>query len=300
MAEKRRGELKERSEFEGLERDTLGSDEEFAGEGGFGETAAQGFFGANAGEIGIVVFLRDVRKDEIPGAGIEAFGIGKKFADGEIRKMSGAGEDALLDDPRVGADFQHVEIVIGFEDEAIGLAEMNLDEFGHVAEIGADGHLGAVRPKSEADGIGGVVRDGESVDVNVADGKALASLDGFDAAEALSESVGEDALEGVHGGFGDVQRRFPDAEDLREAVAVVGVFVGDEDGVEMVDVAFDSGEAGEGFAFAETGVNEDAGGVAFQQGDVARTAGGKDGNAKADWKTPEKRHKLKPVLLAPR
>ena len=75
---------------------------------------------------------------------------------------------------------------------------------------------------------------------------------------------------------------------MREAVAVVGVFVGDEDSIEAVDFAFDGGKTGEGFAFAEAGVNEDTGGVAFEQGDVARTAGGKDGNAKADWKTPQK------------
>jgi hypothetical protein len=37
-----------RLEFEGFEWDVLGGDEEFTGEGGFGGTAAEGFFGGEA------------------------------------------------------------------------------------------------------------------------------------------------------------------------------------------------------------------------------------------------------------
>jgi hypothetical protein len=94
----------------------------------------------------------------------------------------------------------------------------------------------------------------------------LAGLDGFDTAEALAEGVGKNALEGVHGGLGNIERRFPEAEDLREAVAVIGVLVGDENGVEAIDVALDGGEAGKGFALSKAGVNEDAGGFCFEQG----------------------------------
>jgi hypothetical protein len=75
---------------------------------------------------------------------------------------------------------------------------------------------------------------------------------------------------------------------LREAVAVIGVLVGDQDGVEAVEVAFDGGEASQGFALAEAGVNENAGGFGFEQGDVARTARGENGDAQADKKAPEK------------
>ena len=199
-------------------------------------------------------------------AGIEAFGVGKEFTDRMIGEMAGAGEDALFDDPGIWADLEHVEIVVGFENEAIGLAEMDSDVVWKVAEIGADGDFGAVGAEGEADGVGSVVRDGECVDVNIADGEALAGLDGFDAAEALAKGVGEDALEGVHRRLGDVEGRFPEAEDLREAVAVVGVLVGNEDGIETVNIAPDGGEAGEGFAFSKAGVNEDAGGFGFEQG----------------------------------
>jgi hypothetical protein len=244
----------------------LGGDEKVAGEGGLCWAAAEGFFGRDPNEIGIVVFLGDVREDEMADAGIEAFGIGEKFADGVIGEVAGTGKNALLDDPGIGADFEHVKVVIGFEDETIGLAEMDSDVVWKVTEIGADGDLGAVGAEGESDGVGGVVRDGECVDVDVADRETLAGLDGFDSTEALAEGIGKDALERVHGGFGHVERRFPEAEDLRQAIAVIGVFVGNENSVEAINVALDGSEAGESFAFSEAGVNEDAGAFGFEQG----------------------------------
>jgi len=169
--------------------------------------------------------------------------------------------------------------VIGLEDQAVGFAEMNFDEFGHVPEIGDDGHLRAVGAEGEADGVGGVVGNGEGVDVDVTDSEMLASVDGFHAAKTFGESVGKDLPERAHGGLGDKEWSFPESESLRQAVAVIGVFVGDEDAVEMVKGSFDSGKAGESFAFAESGVNEDAGTFGFEQSDVARAAGCQDGDA---------------------
>ncbi len=221
-------------------------------------------------------------------AGIETFGVGEKFAYRVIGKMAGAGEDALFDDPGIGANLEHVEIVIGFEDEAIGLTKMDAHVIGEVAEIGADGDFCAVCAEGEGDRVCSIVRDGEGVDINVADGEALACLDGFDAAKASAEGIGEDTLQGVHGGFGDIERSFPKAEDLGEAVAMVGVFVSDQDGVEAIDFATDGGEAGEGFAFAEASVDENAGGLGFEQGEIARTAGREDGDAKTDGDAPGK------------
>ena len=231
-------------EFEGFEGDVLGGDKEFAGEGGFSGATAEGFFGGEADEIGVVVFLGNMGEDEMTDAGIEAFGVGEEFADRVIRKMAGAGEDALLDDPGIRADLEHVEIVIGFENEAIGLAEMDPDVIGQVAEIGADGDFCAVGAKGESDGVCGVVRDGERVDINVANGETLARLNGFDATEALAEGLGENALKNAHGGLGDEERSFPETEDLRKTIAMIGVLVSDEDGVEAIDVAFDGGETG--------------------------------------------------------
>jgi len=69
---------------------------------------------------------------------------------------------------------------------------------------------------------------------------------------------------------------------LWEAVAVVGVLVGDEDTVDVVDGSFDGSEAGQRFAFAQTGVNEEAGPLGLKQRDVARAAGRQNGYPQAD------------------
>jgi len=281
----------------------LRGNEEFAREGGFAGAAAEGFFGRDTDKIRIVVFLRDVRHDQIASRGVETFWIGEEFADGEIGKMAGAGQNTLLDDPGVRADLKHVEIVIRFKDEAIGLAKMDFDEFRHIAKIGADGDLGAVGPESETDGVGGIVGDGESVDINIADGKTLAGLYGFNAAEAFAERIRENALESIHGGFGDIKGRLPETEDLRETIAMVGVLVSDENGVEAIEVALDGGEASQGFAFAKARVYQDAGAFGCEQGKVARTAGSEDGDAQTDGDTPKdtaqallRQSKQKPVL----
>ena len=63
---------------------------------------------------------------------------------------------------------------------------------------------------------------------------------------------------------------------------MIGVFVGDENSVEMFDGFLDGGEAGESFAFAESGVDEEAGALRLQQGDIAGATGSKNGYAQTD------------------
>lgn len=264
----------------------LGGDEKFARESGFTGPTAEGFFGRKKREIGVVVFLGHVREYKIASAGVEAIGIAKVFADRMIGEMTCAGEHALLHNPWVRAYFEHVQIVVGFEDEAIGFAEMNFDEFGHIAEVGADGDLGTIGAKGETDGIDGVMRNGEGMNVDIANRKALTRLNGFDAAQALAKSFRENAFENAHCGLGDIKRSLPETEDLRETIAVIGVLVGDQDGVEMSETAFDGSKTREGLAFAEASVHEDAGTFRFEQGEIARTAGRKNRDAQADWNCP--------------
>ena len=63
-------------------------------------------------------------------AAVEEFGVGQKFADGSVGKMSRAAHHALLDVPRVRPDLEHFEIVIRFQNQEIGLAQVLLHEFG--------------------------------------------------------------------------------------------------------------------------------------------------------------------------
>ncbi len=159
---------------------------------------------------------------------------------------------------------------------------MDLNMIRHVTEIGDDGELGAIGAEGKANGIGGVVGNGESVDVNVADGEMLTSMNGFDTAEALTESLRKNALHCAHGRFCDVERRFPQGKHLRQAVTVIRVFVGDKDAIEMVDGFFNGTETSQGFALAESGVHEEAGMLGLEQSDIARATGRQDGNSQTD------------------
>ena len=78
-------------------------------------------------------------------------------------------------------------------------------------------------------------------------------------AKALAKTVGQGAVQRVHRLLGNIQRRFPHPQHLRKAVAVIAVFVRDENTVEVLDVLFDGCQARQRLAFAEAGVNEEAG-----------------------------------------
>jgi hypothetical protein len=241
------------------EGNVLGGHQQFACETGFGGAAPQSFFSGNPHKVRVVVFLRYVRENEIPRDCVEAVGVGKIFAYGMIRKMPRAAEHTLLDDPGIRTDFQHVEVVIGFEHQAVRAAQMHFDKLGHVTEIGNDGHLCAVRTKSESEGVGGIVGNREGVHFDVANGEALAGVNRFDSSKTLSKRLGKNALHSSQRGLSNVKRRFPKAEHLRQAIAMVGVFVSDEDAVEMFDRSFNGGEAGKRFTFAESRVHEESG-----------------------------------------
>jgi hypothetical protein len=60
------------------------------------------------------------------------------------------------------------------------------------------------------------------------------------------------------------------------------VFVSDEDSIEAINFPTDGGQARQSFAFSEAGVNQDAGTIGFEQRQVARTTGRKNGNAQTD------------------
>ena len=213
-----------------------------------------------------------MRKDKVPRAGIKSLGVRKILADGMIREMSGATQDALLDDPRIRTDLEHIQIVIGFKQQTIGVAEMHFDKLGHVAKIGHEGHLCAIGPKGETYRVGRVVRNLKRVDINIADGEVLPGLNRFQAAQTLREPIRQGAVQRVHGGFGDVKWRLPQTEHLRQAVAVVGMLVSDEDAVDTVDAQFDGRETRKSFAFAEATVHKESGALRLEQGDVARAA----------------------------
>ena len=240
----------------------LGDDEAGRAAGG-----GQGLGGGLFDEGRMVVVGAEVAEDEGDGGGVERFA--DVVAGDVVGQMAVAAHDALLDGPGVRADFEHFEVVIGLEQEEVGAAEMIANGFGEVAEVGGDADAEAFGAEAEADGVGGVVGDGEGGDGDVADGEGLAGLEGF---ELRGEVAPGDAGRGE---AGQVDGDAEEASESDEAADVVGVFVGDEDGVERGGVFADGGEAVEDFAAAKAGVDEQAGAAGGEEGRVAGTGAGK-------------------------
>lgn len=81
---------------------------------------------------------------------------------------------------------------------------MNFHEFGHVAKIGNQRHLGAFTAKRETNGVDGIMRDRESVHFDIADHETLASVNGFDAYNAFAKRFGEAAAQRIKSWLGNV------------------------------------------------------------------------------------------------
>src|SRR5580704_347754 len=82
-----------------------------------------------------------------------------------------AAHHSLFHRPWIWPNFEHFEIVIGFQHEQIGAAQMEFDRIRHVTEIRDQADLDAVRAKAESNRIDGVVRDSKAIDVDIADGE---------------------------------------------------------------------------------------------------------------------------------
>jgi hypothetical protein len=260
-----------------------------AAEGEFSGAAAESFFGADASEIGSVVLLGNVREDEVTRASIEDFRIGEEFANNCIGKMPSAAHDALLDVPGVRADLEHLEIVIRFQDEEVGFAQMMLHELGHVPEVGDDGDFFSIGAEGVANRVGGIVRDGERRDFDIADYEFNSGADVLHALDFGFWPVAIHFANFAVRRLGQVGGAFPVAGHLRESGAVVAVFVGDEDAVNFFGAgAAERLEAPQHFFFADAGVNQERGAPRFEQRGVARAARRQNGYAKRDTLPPRR------------
>ena len=275
----------------------LAGDVQSTAEREFGWAAIESFFSGDARDLGIVVLLGEMREDDMPRAAVKNFRVGQKFADDRVREMPRAAHHALLDVPRIRPDLQHFEIVVGFEHQAVGIAQVNFHEFGQVAEVGDDRDFDSIRAKGEPQGVDGVVRNAEGRDFNVADDKSLPGPNVLHAVQALVRSFRQDAQHFSVRGFVQINRGAPLAQHLRERADVIGMFVGDDDTVETIDVASDRGKAPQRFFFAKPCVHQQTGLLRLEQGAVARTARTQNRDAQTD-KSP--RRKSPPRRASPR
>src|SRR5439155_18746590 len=120
---------------------------------------SEGFFGAQAGKLGVVIRLAQVGEDEDVRRAVVA--VEKKLGGGAVREVPVAAHQPLFEVPGVGADLEHVEIVVRLEDQQVAAAHVLLDELGDIAQVGDNADFDALGGKRKCHGVGGVVGNGE-------------------------------------------------------------------------------------------------------------------------------------------
>ena len=204
-----------------------------------------------------------------------------------VGEVAAAAHDALFEEPGAGAVALHVGVVVGFECENVDAAEAGDEFIGDVAEIGGEADAVAVAGEEESVGAFGIVGESEGFDLD-----ALHGLEGRGFGEGMDE-VFEGAGEAVFGaelflgveGFAGVEeaagvvRGGVEMDALFEeglkpvGIEVVGIEVGEEDGLQVGEFDAGAGETLRGGAGPESGVDEEgAPGSADEGGVAGRTA----------------------------
>ena len=224
------------------------------------------------GEFGPVAIAAEMGQEHMaePVAG----DIAGERGGGIIAEVAVTAHDALLQRPGArGVFLKKFQVVIGFDDERIHLADAFRDELGHVTEIGqhADRHAGAGLANDIADGIVGIVGYAERFHEEIADLERTArgkqAPGNADGRRPLG--IGGDGFGGETIGVNGDGTRF--AEHAKTA-DVIGMFVGKDDAADLVDVAIDEREAMGDLAGAEPGVDEEPGRVGFNQAAITGAA----------------------------
>ena len=166
------------SSFAGWRRRSRGA---IKSQGGAGDVGGSGFHGGVAGadpleggaddglgEGRAVTIAAEVAEVEV--AQLRGHDFRGELSGGVVGEVAVPAEDALLGRPRaLGVVLEHFDIVIGFEDEDVRLADAFDDEPGGVAEIGEESDIAGMGPEEESNGIVGVMRDAKGIDGEVAE-----------------------------------------------------------------------------------------------------------------------------------
>jgi len=137
-----------------------------------------------ANQFRVVIVFADMSQEQCGNCSVQT--LANKSGGDFIRQMSAASHDALLDRPGVRTDAQHFEIMIGLQDKHVGAAKMDMHGIRNVAEIGGESNFDAVGRYGVADRIRSIVRNGEALDIKIADAESRAGLEVFDGRRTFS------------------------------------------------------------------------------------------------------------------
>ena len=164
--------------------------------------------------------------------------------------------------------------MVGLDHQQVTAADVPPHRLRHVPQVGDQPHLNALGAEAKRDRVDGVVGDREAVDFDVPYGEAPP---GFKVLELWFHAV---PIESVIGQRGDVDRRLQPLGKLRQAGNVVGMLVGNQDGVDPLRILADRFQALAGLAKAEADVHQQAHLFGGDQSRVAAAAAAQLANSK--------------------
>jgi hypothetical protein len=176
-----------------------------------------------------------VTEDQGRDAGIEVvFNESRRDFVGE---MAATAHHALLYRPGIRANTQHFQIVIGFENDHIARAHVDAQRIGDIAEIGGNGDFDAMRRKRVADRVRGIMRNGETGNIEIAYREATARL------KSLERRLGFAPYDVGRGAIGEINRNRPPTvfRQGRQTADMIVMLVSNQDRIERGDVFADCG-----------------------------------------------------------
>ncbi len=119
------------------------------------------------GESGRVVGAAEMREPE-PAHAIGTPGLQDGVRRLVVGEVAGGTEDALLERLRIGDAQQTLAVVVGLDDEQVGMADGGQHGVGNLATIDDDADTAARGAEQVATGSNGIVRDGKRDNFDIA------------------------------------------------------------------------------------------------------------------------------------
>jgi hypothetical protein len=193
---------------------------------------------------------------------------------GVIAEMTVPAHDPLFGGPRACSVFlQQLQIVIRFQHQCVHGTHAFRDQLRDVAEIGQDTHrdAGASVPDDETDRILGIVRYAEGFNEQIADfkGRARGKQPPGDADAVWLFGIGGD---GFSGETVSVDGNRPRLAKSAETTSMVAVFVGEDDAIDLFEIAADEREPLRDLATTQARINKESRRVGFNQCAIAGAA----------------------------
>ena len=235
-------------------------------------TAAERLFRHRPRDFGMVILFRQMGQNYVFGSPIII--ASEEFGERVIGQMPHPAHHPLLHRPRIRPRTQHLHIVIRFHHQHAAAPQMVAHARRHVAEIGGKTDFDAFGAKGEAHRIGGVVRNGEGHDLDIAHAEAPAGGEVFGLRQLWNRTllVAHRPAPGLMGRRSQEDRHIQFCGQPLQSGNMVGVFVRDQDRGNFLGALAQRPQPLASFAARQPGIHQNSRGTRRHQHAVPTAA----------------------------